>query len=37
MNSNQFKVEDFSGDIINEDTISSEQITKPNIFLAKIM
>ena len=32
----QFKVEDVSGDIISKDKFSQEQITKLNIFLAKI-
>ena len=33
----QFKVEDVFGDVISKDDFSQEQITKPNIFLAKIM
>ena len=37
MDSNKFKVEDIFGDVINKDTISSEQITKLNNFLAKMM
>ena len=37
MNSTAFKVEDISGDIIPKDSISTEQITKLNNFLAKIM
>ena len=32
-----FKVEDIFGDVISKDTISTEQITKLNNFLAKIM
>ena len=37
MNSTKFKVEDIFGDVINKDSISQEQITKLNNFLAKIM
>ena len=37
MNSTKFKVEDIFGDVIIEDSISPEQITKPNNFLAKIL
>ena len=37
MKNNQFKVEDVFGDVISKDTISPEQITKLNNFLAKIM
>ena len=37
MNSTKFKVEDIFGDVISKDTISNEQITKLNNFLAKIM
>ena len=37
MNSTKFKVEDIFGDIISKDSISPEQITKLNSFLAKIM
>ena len=37
MNSTKFKVEDIFGDIISKDSISPEQITKLNNFLAKIM
>ena len=37
MKNTEFKVEDIFGDIINKDTISHEQITKLNIFLAKIL
>ena len=37
MKKTQFKVEDILGDIIKQDTISHEQITKLNIFLAKMM
>ena len=33
----QFKVEDIFTDVISKDTISTEQITKLNIFLAKMM
>ena len=33
----QFKVEDIFTDVISKDTISTEQITKLNNFLAKIM
>ena len=36
MASTQFKVEDIFGDVISEDSISPEQITKSNNFLAKI-
>ena len=36
MNSTKFKVEDIFGDVISKDSISPEQITKLNIFLAKI-
>ena len=37
MNSTKFRVEDIFGDVISKDTISSEQITKLNNFLAKKM
>ena len=37
MNSTKFKVEDIFGDVKSKDSISSEQITKSNNFLAKIM
>ena len=37
MDSIKFKVEDIFGDVISEDSISTEQITKLNNFLAKIM
>ena len=37
MKSTQFKVEDVFTDVISEDTISTEQITKLNYFLAKMM
>ena len=37
MENTNFKVEDIFGDIINKDTISPEQTTKLNIFLAKTM
>ena len=37
MDSTKFKVEDILGDVINKDSISQEQITKLNNFLAKIM
>ena len=33
----QFKVEDVFGDVISKDFISPEQITKLNIFVAKII
>ena len=35
LTSTQFNVEDIFGNIINKDTISQEQITKLNSFLAK--
>ena len=37
MKNTQFKVEDIFTDIISKDTISTEQITKLNNFLAKMM
>ena len=37
MDSTKFKVEDIFGDVISKDTVSPEQITKLNNFLAKIM
>ena len=37
MKNTQFKVEDIFNDIIHKDTISQEQITKLNNFLAKMM
>ena len=37
MDSTKFKVEDIFGDVISKDSISPEQITKLNNFLAKIM
>ena len=37
MDSTKFKVEDIFGDVISKDTISTEQITKLNNFLAKMM
>ena len=37
MTSTKFKVEDIFGDVISKDTISTEQITKLNNFLAKMM
>ena len=37
MKSTQFKVEDVFTDVISKDTISTEQITKLNNFLAKMM
>ena len=37
MKNTSFKVEDIFNDIIHKDTISQEQITKLNNFLAKIM
>ena len=36
-NSTKFKVEDIIGDVISKDSISPEQITELNNFLAKIM
>ena len=37
MNSTKIRVEDIFGDVISKDTISPEQITKLNNFLAKMM
>ena len=37
MNSTKFRVEDIFGDVISKDSISTEQITKLNNFLGKIM
>ena len=37
MKNTQFKVEDVFTDVISKDTISTEQITKSNNFLAKMM
>ena len=37
MKKTSFKVEDIFGDFISEDTISSEQITKPLKLSAKMM
>ena len=37
MDSTNFKVEDIFGDVISKDSVSTEQITKLNNFLAKIM
>ena len=37
MNSTKCKVEDIFDDVISKDSFSSEQITKLNNFLAKIM
>ena len=37
MDSTKFKVEDIFGDVISKDSISPEQVTKLNNFLAKIM
>ena len=37
MKNTQFKVEDIFSDVISKDTISTEQITKLNNFLAKII
>ena len=37
MDSTKFKVEDIFGEVISKDTISTEQITKLNNFLAKMM
>ena len=37
MISTKFRVEDIFVDVISKDSISPEQLTKPNNFLAKIM
>ena len=37
MKNTQFKVEDVFRDVISKENFSEEQITKLNIFLAKIM
>ena len=37
MDSTKFKVEDIFSDVISKDSISREQITKLNNFLAKIL
>ena len=37
MKNTQFKVDDVFGDVISKDNFSQEQITKLNVFLAKIM
>ena len=37
MKNSSFKVEDVFGDVISKDNFSQEQITKLNVFLAKIM
>ena len=37
MKNTQFKVEDVLTDVISKDTISTEQMTKLNNFLAKMM
>ena len=37
MKKTRFKVEDIFGDVISKDSISPEQITKPNNFLAELM
>ena len=37
MKNTSFRVEDVFGDVISKDSISPEQITKLNKFLAKIM
>ena len=37
MKNTSFKVEDVFGNVISKDTISTEQITKLNNFLAKMM
>ena len=37
MKNTQFKVEDIFGDVISKDSVSPEQISKLNNFLAKIM
>ena len=36
MMSTQFKVENVFGDLLTKDSISSEQITKPNTFFSQI-
>ena len=36
MNSTKFRKEDIYGDVISKDTISPEQITELNKFLAKV-
>ena len=36
MSSTKFRVEDDFGDVISKDSVSSEQITKLNNFLARI-
>ena len=37
MNKTSFRVEDVFGDVISKDSISPEQLTKPNNFSAKTM
>ena len=37
MKNTQLKVEDVFGDVVSKDNFSHEQITKLNIFLARIM
>ena len=37
MNSIKFKVEDIFGDVISKESISPDQLTKLNDFLAKLM
>ena len=37
MTSTKFKVEDIFGDVISKDSLSTEQVTKVNNFLAKLM
>ena len=37
MTNTQFQVEDIFGDVISKQSISPEQITNPNIFLARFM
>ena len=37
MKNTSFRVEDIFTDVLNKDTVSPEQITKLNNFLAKIM
>ena len=37
MKNTSFRVEDVFGDVLSKDNFSQEQITKLNIFLAKMM
>ena len=37
MKEREVKVEDVFGDVLNKDSISQEQITEPNKFLAEIV